>query len=101
MYIDTFVVSGGRVRQLFNLCVGGLIAYLSVPIVQNLMSSRQIMNTSFDSFRLVNTYGAFGRYYICCKGRKHEHQLHVREHCINTRCLDFTDLLRAIAFKRV
>lgn len=28
--------------------------------VQNLLSSKQIMNTSFDSFRLVNTYGAFG-----------------------------------------
>ena len=51
-----------RPRHLLNLSLGVLVAYLSVPIVQNLLSSRQIMNTSFDSFRLVNTYGAFGRY---------------------------------------
>merc|ERR1712062_786230 len=38
----------------------GMIAYLSIPIVQNLISPRQVMNTSFEPFRLVNTYGAFG-----------------------------------------
>lgn len=37
-----------------------LIAFLSIPVVQNLMSSRQIMNTSFNQWALVNTYGAFG-----------------------------------------
>ena len=37
-----------------------LIAYLSIPVIQNLMSSHQVMNTSFNSFNLVNTYGAFG-----------------------------------------
>ena len=37
-----------------------LIAVLSYPVVQNLLSSRQAMNTSFDAFRIVNTYGAFG-----------------------------------------
>lgn len=31
-----------------------------MPVVLNLVSSKQIMNTSFDTFRLVNTYGAFG-----------------------------------------
>lgn len=36
------------------------IGYLSAPVVQNLWSSQQIMNTSFDRFRIVNTYGAFG-----------------------------------------
>ncbi len=36
------------------------IAYLSVPVIINLLSSRQIMNTSFTNFHLVNTYGAFG-----------------------------------------
>ncbi|CAD5116491.1 DgyrCDS5370 [Dimorphilus gyrociliatus] len=48
------------VRTVWNLCFGGLIAYLSLPVVKNLLSSRQAMNTSFDSLRLVNTYGAFG-----------------------------------------
>jgi hypothetical protein len=37
-----------------------LVAYLSVPVVKNLVSSTQMMNTSFNQFSLVNTYGAFG-----------------------------------------
>jgi hypothetical protein len=37
-----------------------LVLYLSVGPVQNLLSSRQAMNTSFDRLHLVNTYGAFG-----------------------------------------
>jgi hypothetical protein len=40
-----------------------LIGSLSSPVVTNLLQrggSRQIMNGSFDTFRLVNTYGAFG-----------------------------------------
>jgi len=37
-----------------------LVAILSVQPVVNLVSPRQIMNTSFDPLDLVNTYGAFG-----------------------------------------
>jgi hypothetical protein len=37
-----------------------LIAYLSIPVIKNLFSNQQSMNTSYDSFRIVNTYGAFG-----------------------------------------
>ena len=37
-----------------------VIAYLSRPVVANLWSKNQVMNTSFDPFKLVNTYGAFG-----------------------------------------
>jgi hypothetical protein len=37
-----------------------LIGALSVPSVANLVSPQQIMNTSFEPFDLVNTYGAFG-----------------------------------------
>jgi hypothetical protein len=37
-----------------------LVAVLSIGPVQNLLSSRQAMNTSFDPLDLVNTYGAFG-----------------------------------------
>ncbi|XP_063434753.1 lipase maturation factor 1-like [Mytilus trossulus] len=51
---------GCYIRQVFNLSLAGLIAYLSIPVVQNLLSQRQAMNTSFDPLRLVNTYGAFG-----------------------------------------
>ena len=36
------------------------ILYLSKPVIENILSSKQIMNTSFDNFRVVNTYGAFG-----------------------------------------
>ena len=36
------------------------IALLSIPVVRNLFSSHQYMNTSFNQFDLVNTYGAFG-----------------------------------------
>lgn len=37
-----------------------LISYLSINPIRNMISSRQIMNTSFDPLHLVNTYGAFG-----------------------------------------
>jgi hypothetical protein len=37
-----------------------LVAVLSVQPVMNLLSRRQLMNSSFDPFHLVNTYGAFG-----------------------------------------
>ncbi|MFN7975773.1 MAG: lipase maturation factor family protein [Acidobacteriota bacterium] len=37
-----------------------LVAWLSLGPVANLISRRQVMNTSFDPLDLVNTYGAFG-----------------------------------------
>lgn len=37
-----------------------IIAFLSIKPVANMLSPRQIMNTSFDPLELVNTYGAFG-----------------------------------------
>ncbi len=38
-----------------------LVAWRSVPVVQNLFfRERQVMNRSFDPLHLVNTYGAFG-----------------------------------------
>jgi hypothetical protein len=41
-------------------CPAAFVAVLSIQPVQNLDSPRQIMNTAFDRFDLVNTYGAFG-----------------------------------------
>jgi hypothetical protein len=38
----------------------GLLLVLSIQPALNLLSSRQAMNTSYDPFHLVNTYGAFG-----------------------------------------
>jgi lipase maturation factor len=40
--------------------VFGLVAFLSVDPVRNLMSPAQRMNWSYEPFDLVNTYGAFG-----------------------------------------
>jgi hypothetical protein len=37
-----------------------VVGLLSLQPVMNMISPRQIMNTSFDSLSLVNTYGAFG-----------------------------------------
>ncbi len=37
-----------------------LVAALAVQPVLNLVSPRQVMNTSFQALDLVNTYGAFG-----------------------------------------
>lgn len=37
-----------------------LVVFLSIAPVANLLSPRQIMNTSFEPLHLVNTYGAFG-----------------------------------------
>jgi Lipase maturation factor len=49
-----------RSMRIASLSLAGIVAVLSIPIVTNLLSSRQIMNTSFESLHLVNTYGAFG-----------------------------------------
>ncbi len=38
-----------------------LILRLSAPVVRNLLSKHQKMNSSFDPLRLVNTYGNFGQ----------------------------------------
>ncbi|XP_042363732.1 lipase maturation factor 1 [Plectropomus leopardus] len=51
---------GMFIRRVVNISLGILIGYLSIPVVMNLFSSRQVMNTSFDPLRIVNTYGAFG-----------------------------------------
>ena len=49
------------------------VALMSVPVVVNMLSARQVMNTTFNSFHLVGTYGAFGsitrtRYEVVVEG---------------------------------
>lgn len=58
-------------RRVMNISLGILIGYLSIPVVMNLLSSKQLMNTSFDPLRIVNTYGAFGRYGQEAPGSNH------------------------------
>ncbi|XP_014667635.1 PREDICTED: lipase maturation factor 1-like [Priapulus caudatus] len=51
---------GRGLRRVVEVCVGVALVYLSVPVIANLASAKQAMNTSFDPLRIVNTYGAFG-----------------------------------------
>uniref|UniRef100_A0A2K6EXF7 Lipase maturation factor n=1 Tax=Propithecus coquereli TaxID=379532 RepID=A0A2K6EXF7_PROCO len=51
---------GCVVRRAANLSLGVLVAWLSVPVVLNLLNAKQVMNASFGPLRIVNTYGAFG-----------------------------------------
>ncbi|KAF2352910.1 Lipase maturation factor [Trinorchestia longiramus] len=59
----------GLFRDALNLVLCAVLAYLSIPVVVNLLSSRQAMNTSFEPFRILNTYGAFGSI------TKHRHEI--------------------------
>jgi hypothetical protein len=47
-------------RRIASAFFGSWIAYLSIPVVKNLLAKKQLMNGSFGPWRLVNTYGAFG-----------------------------------------
>ena len=58
--------AGWYVRQAISLVLAGLLGYLSVPVVQNMLSSQQTMNTSFDKLQIVNSYGHFGRFLSVC-----------------------------------
>ena len=65
--------SPGRVSGWVNIGVAALVAVLSIPVVLNMVSARQIMNLNFNPFHLVGTYGAFGsitrpRYEVVVEG---------------------------------
>jgi hypothetical protein len=52
-----------NIRMYIDIILLILILVLSRPVVENLLQlngRKQSMNASFDNFRLVNTYGAFG-----------------------------------------
>jgi hypothetical protein len=56
-----------------TICFAIIVVVLSYWPVRNLLSSRQQMNRSFNSWHLVNTYGAFGsvtrtRYEVIVEG---------------------------------
>ena len=60
-------------HQITLYVVAVAVALLSIGPVMNMLSSRQLMNASFDPLHLVNTYGAFGsitreRYEIVLQG---------------------------------
>lgn len=47
-------------RWAFAISFSGLIIYLSIQPALNLVSRQQAMNTSYDQWHLINSYGAFG-----------------------------------------
>jgi lipase maturation factor 1 len=47
-------------RRILALILFVVLANLSIPVINNLLHPNQAMNTSYDAFRIVNTYGAFG-----------------------------------------
>jgi hypothetical protein len=49
-----------QVRATTLVLLTATIAWLSIPVVANLLSGHQVMNTSYGPLDLVNTYGAFG-----------------------------------------
>src|SRR5206468_4957612 len=42
---------------LVNLGLALIVVIMSIPVVVNMFSARQIMNTNFNSLHLVGTYG--------------------------------------------
>ena len=56
-----------------TIAVAAMVIILSVNPIRNMISSRQIMNTSYNPLHLVGTYGAFGgvtriRYEVIVEG---------------------------------
>jgi len=49
-----------RPMEITAWIITAIIGFLSIQPAVNMLSSHQIMNTSFDPLNLVNTYGAFG-----------------------------------------
>ena len=62
-----------RTTEWVNLGIAALVAILSVPVLINMISARQIMNFNYNPLHLVGTYGAFGsitrpRYEVIVEG---------------------------------
>ena len=53
-------VPPGRARRYVMAALALMVAVMSIPVVENMASSRQMMNASFNPLQLVNTYGMFG-----------------------------------------
>ncbi|RLM38985.1 lipase maturation factor family protein [Haloarcula sp. Atlit-120R] len=63
--------------QALSVGLAAVVLWRSVGPVRNILSERQVMNTAFDSLRLVNAYSAFGsitrtRYEIVVQGTTDE-----------------------------
>ncbi len=61
------------IHRVAVFAVAALVVWLSIPPIRNMLSPRQVMNTSFNAIHLVGTYGAFGgitrtRYEVVVEG---------------------------------
>lgn len=70
-------LSSSPVHKVVVLAVSALLICLSYWPVKNMISKNQVMNSSFNAYHLVNTYGAFGsvtkkRYEIVIEGTSDE-----------------------------
>lgn len=59
--------------QWLNFLFAGVVVLLSIPVVLNMISPGQIMNTTYNPFQIVGSYGAFGsitrpRYEVIVEG---------------------------------
>jgi Lipase maturation factor len=57
---DGQLVPPARPQRIVVWGLAIVVGFLSLGPVANMLSTEQVMNTSFDPFDLVNTYGAFG-----------------------------------------
>jgi Lipase maturation factor len=61
------------VHRIANIALAALVCFLSIKPIRNMMSREQVMNTAYNRFHLVGTYGAFGsitrpRYEVIVEG---------------------------------
>ena len=60
VYLNTPALRPSVSFQFVNITVAIAVIAMSIPVVVNMLSRRQIMNTSYNPLHLVGTYGAFG-----------------------------------------
>jgi hypothetical protein len=68
-----FTIAAPRLEIYAQIAIGAITVILSVPVVANMLSPRQMMNFNYNPFHLVGTYGAFGsvtrpRYEVIVEG---------------------------------
>lgn len=61
-YVSAAAASAGSnlLMRRVSWVLAAIVTMLSIQPIANIISPNQVMNTSFDSLDLVNTYGAFG-----------------------------------------
>jgi Lipase maturation factor len=57
---EAAVTAPGSIYRALVISVSILVALLSIQPARNLLSRRQVMNTSYNPFHIAGTYGAFG-----------------------------------------